>query len=205
MASDESFKVIVLGDPNVGKTSLILQFVDGVFNEENVENIDRKNKIVELGGKKVKLQITDTAGQERFRTLTSSYFRNADAIIIVYDVNEPDSFKEVVGWSEEAIKYSSDSLQFLVGNKSDLDKKVTSEQANTIMEEHKMKSFIETSAKTGENVQKLFETVAQKLLDNFAGGDASEPTTTEKKPDAPLNLNSKPDPKASKKKGKCVI
>jgi len=106
---DYRFKLILLGNIDVGKTSLIIRFADNTFSEEINGEIDQKSRDLKIDGKTVRLIITDTAGQERFRTLTSSYYRNADAIIVVYDITDQESFTDVEGHITEGTRYSQRS------------------------------------------------------------------------------------------------
>jgi|EP01047_Picozoa_sp_COSAG01_P042073 Ras-related protein Rab-1A len=107
---DHLFKILLIGDSGVGKTCLMFRFSDSKFQESYISTIgvDFKMRTVELGGKKIRLQIWDTAGQERFRTITSSYYRGANGIIVVYDVTEADSFENVKHWLSEIERYATD-------------------------------------------------------------------------------------------------
>uniref|UniRef100_A0A452XJS4 Uncharacterized protein n=1 Tax=Aegilops tauschii subsp. strangulata TaxID=200361 RepID=A0A452XJS4_AEGTS len=121
--SDYLFKLLLIGDSSVGKSCLLLRFADDAYVDTYISTIgvDFKIRTVELDGKSVKLQIWDTAGQERFRTITSSYYRGAHGIIIVYDVTDRESFNNVKQWLSEIDRYASDSVcKLLVGNKCDL-------------------------------------------------------------------------------------
>ena len=126
MADDEYdfiFKVLLLGNSDVGKSSLLLRFVDSVWNDAFVPTIgvDFKVKTLEINNKKVKMQIWDTAGEERFRTVVSTYFRGAHGILLLYDVTNRDSFKNLENWLIEIEKNSSEKvLKILLGNKCDL-------------------------------------------------------------------------------------
>eukprot|EP01085_Mycamoeba_gemmipara_P002403 Mycagemm_TRINITY_DN4004_c0_g1::TRINITY_DN4004_c0_g1_i1::g.2403::m.2403 type:complete len:203 gc:universal TRINITY_DN4004_c0_g1_i1:73-681(+) len=200
-AGDKSFKVICLGTIEVGKTSLIVRLVDGSFTEGKLENFDRKEKTITVDNKPVKLQITDTAGQERFRTLTSSYFRKANAMIIVYDITSKDSFDDLEGYIKEGTRYSDRSEKFIVGNKLDLSaaqpgKRVISYEQGKALADKEGIPFFEVSAKTGENVDKFFEAVARKLA---GAPEAITPTETK-----PIDLSA-PKPGKPEKKGPCNI
>eukprot|EP01103_Thecamoeba_quadrilineata_P020754 TRINITY_DN908_c0_g1_i1.p1 TRINITY_DN908_c0_g1~~TRINITY_DN908_c0_g1_i1.p1 ORF type:complete len:164 (-),score=28.67 TRINITY_DN908_c0_g1_i1:171-662(-) len=152
-----------------------------------------KTRDLKISGKTVKLLITDTAGQERFRTLTSSYYRNADAIIVAYDITDPESFGDVEGHLAEGTRYSQRSEKFLVGNKIDLPNKAISTEQGKALADKLNIPFFETSAKNGTKVDQLFETVAQKLLESSSTdaapaantGGTSAPVVDVKRPPPP--------------------
>ncbi|KAH9256634.1 Ras-like GTP-binding protein YPT1 [Batrachochytrium salamandrivorans] len=183
---DFLFKLLIIGDSGVGKSCLLLRFADDVFTESYISTIgvDFKIRTLELQGKTLKLQIWDTAGQERFRTITSSYYRGAHGIIVVYDVTDAESFQNVSQWMHEIERYASSGVnKLLVGNKSDLTAKrqVTYEQAKEFADSLGME-FIETSAKQSSNVDRAFTTIATEIKARMAtqplpqGGAASRST-----------------------------
>lgn len=131
-SSDYLFKLLLIGDSGVGKSCLLLRFADDTYTESYISTIgvDFKIRTIELDGKTIKLQIWDTAGQERFRTITSSYYRGAHGIIVVYDVTDVESFNNVKQWLHEIDRYACDNVnKLLVGNKSDLTSKKVVEHA----------------------------------------------------------------------------
>jgi Ras-related protein Rab-1A len=135
----------------------------------------QKIRTVEQDGKTIKLQIWDTAGQERFRTITSSYYRGAHGIIIVYDVTDQDSFNNVKQWLNEIDRYASDNVnKLLVGNKSDLtaNKVVPTETAKAFADEMGI-PFMETSAKNAINVEQAFMAMAASIKDRMASQPAA--------------------------------
>jgi small GTP-binding protein len=184
--SDYLFKLLLIGDSGVGKSCLLLRFADDTYTESYISTIgvDFKIRTIELDGKTIKLQIWDTAGQERFRTITSSYYRGAHGIIIVYDVTEQDSFNNVKQWLNEIDRYASENVnKLLVGNKADLTNKkvVDTNTAQEFASQHGM-PFLETSAKTSQNVEQSFITMASEIKNRLAnqniGGNDSGPKPT---------------------------
>eukprot|EP00887_Chlorella_sp_A99_P006405 scaffold3.g6405.t1 len=156
---DFLFKLLLIGDSGVGKSCLLLRFADDTYTESYISTIgvDFKIRTVELDGKVIKLQIWDTAGQERFRTITSSYYRGAHGIIVVFDVTDQDSFNNVKQWLNEidrrAHGYANENVnKLLVGNKVDLTSKrvVDSATAKAFADEIGI-PYIETSAKNATN------------------------------------------------------
>ncbi|XP_040871128.1 ras-related protein RABD2c-like isoform X1 [Glycine max] len=135
---DYLFKLLLIGDSGVGKSCLLLRFADDSYLDSYISTIgvDFKIRTVEQDGKTIKLQIWDTAGQERFRTITSSYYRGAHGIIVVYDVTDQESFNNVKQWLNEIDRYASENVnKLLVGNKCDLtaNKVVSYETAKVIL------------------------------------------------------------------------
>nr|KJB40971.1 hypothetical protein B456_007G085600 [Gossypium raimondii] len=179
---DYLFKLLLIGDSGVGKSCLLLRFADDSYVESYISTIgvDFKIRTVEQDGKSIKLQIWDTAGQERFRTITSSYYRGAHGIIIVYDVTDQESFNNVKQWLSEIDRYASDNVnKLLVGNKCDLtaNKVVSYETAKVFANEIGI-PFLETSAKDATNVEQAFMAMAASVKDRMA----SQPTANNAKP-----------------------
>lgn len=169
---DYLFKLLLIGDSGVGKSCLLLRFADDTYTESYISTIgvDFKIRTIEMDGKTIKLQIWDTAGQERFRTITSSYYRGAHGIIIVYDVTDQESFDNVKQWLQEIDRHACDEVsKFLVGNKSDLTTKrvVTYEMAKEFADSVEME-FLETSAKNSTNVEKAFMVMASQIKQRMA-------------------------------------
>ena len=155
---DALFKLLIIGDSGVGKSCFLLQFTEGDFKEDhNVTiGVEYGAKSVKVDNKLVKLQIWDTAGQESFRAITRSFYRNAHAVILMYDLTREESFESLDDWLRE-IKQNSDPdvAVYLVGNMLDLadeEREVQTDPARKFSEEHQLDGFTEASAKTSENV-----------------------------------------------------
>jgi len=179
---DYLFKIIVIGDSQVGKSSVILRFSDNSFNESYLSTIgvDFKIRTVSVNGRTIKLQLWDTAGQERFRTITSSYYRGAHIIAIVFAVTDQNSFKNINYWINECQNYASENVKkLLIGNKCDLvsNREVTYEDAKNFANEHGI-TYKEVSAKSGTDVAEAFETIVGELLQRFSANIESTPNTT---------------------------
>lgn len=171
---DSIMKILLVGDSGVGKSCLLVRFVEDRFNPSFITTIgiDFKIKTVDINGKKIKLQLWDTAGQERFRTITTAYYRGAMGIIIVYDVTDERTFTNVRQWYKTVTEHSNDDAQImLVGNKSDMENRVvTYEQGDELAKELHVQ-FIESSAKDDTNVNEIFFRLArsiQEILDSNA-------------------------------------
>jgi Ras-related protein Rab-1A len=176
---DYLFKLLLIGDSGVGKSCLLLRFADDTYTDSYISTIgvDFKIRTVDLDTKTIKLQIWDTAGQERFRTITSSYYRGAHGIIIVYDITDKESFDNVRQWMFEIDRYASENVcKLLVGNKSDLQPKraVEYEAAKAFADELNI-PFLETSAKNATNVEQAFLTMAAQIKNKMQTQPAPQP------------------------------
>ena len=164
-----SLKILLIGDSFVGKTSLLLKYCDGQFPEAHMATIgvEFKDKIINVGKWQIRLQIWDTSGQERFRSITQNFYRNADGILFVYDITNRESFSHIKDWLMDSQVEDSDIKRILVGNKIDLEDKraIDVEKMKSFAESKKMKCF-ETSAKSGENVETIFKEISSLILEN---------------------------------------
>jgi len=180
---DYLFKLLLIGDSGVGKSCLLLRFADDTYTESYISTIgvDFKIRTIELNGKTIKLQIWDTAGQERFRTITSSYYRGAHGIIVVYDVTDQVSFNNVKQWLQEIDRYACENVnKLLVGNKSDLvTKKVVDMNTAKEFADGLGIPFLETSAKNATNVEQAFILMATEIK-NRMQATAQAPSNTTK-------------------------
>ncbi|CAL4076860.1 unnamed protein product [Meganyctiphanes norvegica] len=166
---DYLFKILLIGDSAVGKSSLMLRFTDNTYLHSDsyicTIGVDFKIKTVNLDGKIVKFQIWDTAGHERFRTITANYYRGAHGILVVYDSTDHRTFENVKMWLQEIDRYASENVEkLLVGNKSDLiDKRVVDFEVAKKYSDSLNIPIIETSAKNAVNVEQAFITMASNI------------------------------------------
>eukprot|EP01156_Anaeramoeba_ignava_P007170 Anaeramoba_ignava/a350888_27.p1 GENE.a350888_27~~a350888_27.p1 ORF type:complete len:201 (-),score=64.48 a350888_27:171-773(-) len=171
MSFDYLFKIVIIGSANVGKTSLMIRYVDDNFtvSKQTTIGIDFKTKDIEIDGKIVRLQIWDTAGQEVFRSITHNYYRNADAVMVVFDITNENSFKGLDEWfkniSEKAPKYAK---KMLMANKKDLiSQRFLSEDEAKKFAKNFDCLYCEVSAKTGENIYEAFQTLTSETLKDY--------------------------------------
>ncbi|KAM6948601.1 ras-related protein Rab-18-B-like [Aplochiton taeniatus] len=163
-----TLKLLIIGESGVGKSSLLLRFTEDTFDPDQTATIgvDFKVKTISVDGNTTKLAIWDTAGQERFRTLTPSYYRGAQGVILVYDVTKRDTFSKLENWLNELETYCTrnELVKMLVGNKIDMENRdVDRNEGLKFARKHSM-LFIEASAKTRDGVQCAFEELVEKIL-----------------------------------------
>ena len=171
-------KICLLGDVNVGKTSIASRFCKNSFNENYINTIGgayQQQNVVLNNGTKMKLHIWDTSGQDRFRSMTNLYYRDAQVAILTYDVTNEQSLDSLNYWLNELNDKvdQENMLLFLAGNKCDVDsseKKVPISQGKKFAEDHNM-TFFETSAKTGAGVKELFQAIANKVYSIMQGNN----------------------------------
>eukprot|EP01091_Cochliopodium_minus_P001927 TRINITY_DN11881_c0_g1_i1.p1 TRINITY_DN11881_c0_g1~~TRINITY_DN11881_c0_g1_i1.p1 ORF type:complete len:213 (-),score=54.91 TRINITY_DN11881_c0_g1_i1:13-651(-) len=167
---DQILKILLIGESGVGKSSILMRYCDDTFTSTYLSTIgvDFKIKTLEMEDKKkINLQLWDTAGQERFRTITTSYYRGAQGIILVFDLTDRTTFSQISNWVEEIRDNSSPNVKLiLVGNKKDLKDKiqVTEIEAQELAKQLNCE-YIETSAKTDENIDTMIYRFSEYLLD----------------------------------------
>ena len=169
--SDITIKLLLIGNAFVGKTLITQKFIDNTFSKSTVSTIgvDLQCKVIDINGKKVKFLIWDTAGEDRMKTMTYSYYRGCHVILIVFDVTEKRSFECVSQWVDCIDKFAkSNVLKILVGNKTDLaDKRtVTFEEGQKLGEKYGLK-YYEISALKVEGLHEMFEEVAKEYVEIY--------------------------------------
>ncbi|XP_037090224.1 ras-related protein Rab-3-like [Pollicipes pollicipes] len=176
---DYMFKLLIIGNSSVGKTSFLFRYADDSFTSAFVSTvgIDFKVKTVFRQDKRVKLQIWDTAGQERYRTITTAYYRGAMGFILMYDITNEESFNSVQDWCTQIKTYSWDNAQvILVGNKCDMeDERVISYERGKQLADQLGLEFFETSAKENINVKAVFERLVDIICDKMSESLDSDP------------------------------
>ncbi|XP_065155260.1 ras-related protein Rab-3 isoform X1 [Atheta coriaria] len=177
---DYMFKLLIIGNSSVGKTSFLFRYADDSFTSAFVSTvgIDFKVKTVFRHDKRVKLQIWDTAGQERYRTITTAYYRGAMGFILMYDITNEESFNSVQDWVTQIKTYSWDNAQvILVGNKCDMeDERVISFERGKQLAEQLGVEFFETSAKENINVKSVFERLVDIICDKMSDSLDTDPS-----------------------------
>jgi len=167
---DYLLKYLIIGSSGVGKSSLLLRYIDDKYSNEHIVTIgvDFKIKTLNIKNKKTKINIWDTAGQERFKGITGSYYKGASGVMVVYDITDAESFNKVNDWLIEIEKNAPNAVyKILIGNKSDLldDRKITYDQGKDLADTYGMK-FIETSAKSSTNVENSFITMTEDIIES---------------------------------------
>ena len=185
MNYDKTCQILLIGDSRVGKTCLIQRYANGIFKEDYITTVglDYYTKQEMINNLNVSVKLWDTAGQERFKALTPSFFRNAEGIVIAYDVTNSESFDNLKFWISSIKTNLFEKNIFIpiiiIGNKIDLEdmRDISKDVASAFAKENKFKYF-ETSAKTGEGVDEAFRDLVNQVLANL---DKNEEGTIERK------------------------
>jgi len=162
----KSQKIVLIGDSNVGKTSIIDQFIENKFGETkpSIGALHKLKTIKNSTGEEIQLDIWDTAGQEKFKSIVPMYYKGSKGIIIVYDITSKESFEGAKKWIQDVEANNNSAILILVGNKTDLEESrdVTTDQAQTYASSKSI-AYYECSAKTNENVVEVFKHIADKI------------------------------------------
>lgn len=171
MSYDYLFKYVVIGNSGVGKSCMTLQFTDNYFKSghEVTIGVDYRTQIINAEKKIIKLQIWDTTGQEKFRSITRSYYRRVTVALIIYDITNRRSFTDIVDWLNDLLRCCGNKITIaIIGNKSDLanNRKVSYKEASKFAKEHKC-LFAETSAKNSINISDIFKQTSVKVCNKI--------------------------------------
>uniref|UniRef100_A0A7E4VMI6 Ras-related protein Rab-43 n=1 Tax=Panagrellus redivivus TaxID=6233 RepID=A0A7E4VMI6_PANRE len=175
---DYLFKIVLVGDMGIGKTCVVQRFKNGTYIEKQGTTIgvDFTMKTLVIDGKRVKLQIWDTGGQERFRTITQSYYRSANGIILCYDITCRHSFESLIRWMDDVSKFAVPNVvKVLIATKADMTEKrvVETEEGDQLARAHHM-TFMEVSSKSNYNIDKVFAELANSLKSQYDSGNLAE-------------------------------
>jgi len=198
-----SLKILLIGDSHVGKTSLLLKYVDDFFPEEHIATIgiEYKDKIINKDGYNIRLQIWDTAGQERFNSITKNIYRNANGVLFVYDVTNRKSYNSMKNWIKDTEKIDRDIKGIILANKIDLEEReVNTDELEELGNRMNMK-FLETSAKDNINVKDAFILLVEELLKGKNEKEILQMYSRNKRSD--LSISTKKTTNVKNKKGCC--
>ena len=186
------FRIITIGDSGVGKTSIIRRYVHSIYDDESLSTIgvSFSYKEVVCGKDKIKLKLVDTAGQEKFKSLTKSYFKNTDVVLFVFALDDKISFNNIKEWIELFIQNNTrdkEVLKYLIGNKNDLNSEIEQKLIEDFANENQLK-YISTSAKDNISINELFEQIAENLHTAYINkGEIKQKNITLKKGDNEQN------------------
>ena len=205
---DITLKILLIGDSYVGKTSLLLQYIERECPENHMATIgvEFRDKIIQIDNKKVKLQVWDTSGQERYRSITKNFYRNADGVMFVCDVTKEKTFDNIKNWliDSEQNANNSNFKKILVGNKIDLkaERAINTQQLQNFANKKEM-NFYETSAKDGTNVDKIFTELAKLILEDKSDQQIKEEFSHKNRSLSVYSKESEESNNPKKKKGCC--
>ena len=177
-AVDLQIKLLTIGDSSVGKTCLLHRYTNKTFSSSSIPTvgIDFKIMNITIDGKRIKMQCWDTAGQERYRNITANYYRNAQGIMLVYDVTNRKSFEAIDAWISQIDLHAGESVnKILIGNKSDMEQqRVVRMEEGQDLATHYNIPFYETSARSGVNVDESFYRIAKDVKDRILASSLNE-------------------------------
>lgn len=207
LSYDYLFKLLLIGDASVGKSALLLRYADHTFSRTYLSTIgvDFKIRTVTLdNGKRIKLQIWDTSGGERFQSIATSYYRGASGLLIVFDLSDTRSFNNMKYWMNQVDLHTSDSTCIvMVGNKSDLIQQRQVNHADALkFAQHYHAQYIETSAKTGDHVDKAFQQLVEQIYQQRINNNTTIQNDNNKQP---FNLSTSQPIDSSSSSYKCCF
>ena len=166
---DYTIKILILGKSGVGKTNILTMFMDKKFNQSHMttSGIDLKTTSIELNNRKLRIQLWDTCGQEKYKSITKNLFLKVQGILAVYDITNRNSFSILKNWINSIKSDGNHPKMLIIGNKIDLNeiREVPKDEAIEYAKEEKIE-YIETSSKTGENINKAITLICEKIMDN---------------------------------------
>ena len=167
--NDTEFKIITLGNPGVGKTSIIQRFVNDEFNPDQLSTlgVSLSFRVLTINKRKLKLKLIDTGGQEKYRAIAKNYFKHADVVLFVFDLNLKESFESIQYWIDlfnESADGDKIILKYLIGNKCDLEQNVDQGLIDELVEKNKL-LYMSTSARTKSQIDEMFEYIAGELYE----------------------------------------
>ena len=170
MSTDETVKIITLGESSVGKTSILAKYVDDIFDINMISTlgVDFKRKTEIIDNKQINIKVWDTAGQECFRNIQKIYYHNTEGVLLVFDLTSRETFEQLNYWFENIkIECPKDVAICLVGNKSDLKDHidVSDEDINEYLKKNNNPKFFKTSAATGENIKEVFQYISREIME----------------------------------------
>ena len=189
--TDLVYKILLLGDSEVGKSCFLMRYSDDVFVDNYITTIglDYKLKYIQLeSGETIKVQLWDTAGQDRYRTIAKNYYKGSHGILLLYDITKLNSFQNIREWVKNIKEEVNEkAIIFLIGNKIDKtgERKITTEEGQKLAEEFNL-PFFEASAKSGKNVNEVFNALYKKISEVYIDiqrekGEKLEPKNRRKK------------------------
>ena len=200
--SQISIKLLVLGDSAVGKTSILIRYVENSFDECCISTlgVDYKVKYIKYKNTKIKLQLWDTSGEEKYRSISTNLIRNTQGLLIVFDLTNEDSFQNIKDWINAADDYNPNLKKILIGNKLDLeDERKVNNEALINFANNKNIKFFETSAKDGTNIEEAFKALVDLLFENKTEQEIIEEYGNQ---DTSFSIESEKKDKKKKKKNK---
>ena len=192
-----TIKIITLGDSSVGKTSVLLRFTENTFSPTMMSTvgIDSKSRTLSMADRSYRVQVWDTAGQEKFRTISYTFYNRADGILLMYDVTDPNSLQHVTSWMAQIRERAKKDVAItLVGNKTDLADSKDFSSGERLANSYNIK-FFPTSAKTGENVENAFMSLVSEIV-------TRNPQITSANPDR-INITDPAAPRNTESGGCC--